>query len=42
MRKEHTTSSVASGNLSQQFNSEKQSILNQFTNWFRNFVENAE
>ena len=42
MRKEHTTSSVASSNLSQHFNAEKQSFLDQFINWFRNFVENAE
>lgn len=42
MRKEHYTLSVASGNLSQHFNAEKKSFLDQFINWFREFLDNAE
>ncbi|MFK8059367.1 MAG: hypothetical protein AB8B78_04675 [Polaribacter sp.] len=42
MRKEQITSSVASGNLPNNYIVNQTSFLDQFKNWFRNFIENAE
>ncbi len=42
MRKEQLTSSVASSNSSHSSTAKKQSFLDQFIHWFRDFIENAE
>jgi hypothetical protein len=42
MRKEQLTSYVATSNITHKYIAKNQSFLNQFVNWFRNFVENAE
>ncbi len=42
MRNEEYTSSFASGNLNTNYNRKHQSFISQITNWFRNFIENAE
>jgi len=42
MRKEHSTPHATFGSLSRNYQTKEQSILNQITRWFRNFMENAE
>ena len=42
MRKEEYTSSIASGNTNSNYTVENQSFISQITNWFRDFIENAE
>ncbi|WP_439130324.1 hypothetical protein [Polaribacter sp.] len=42
MKKQESTTALATGNLSQNYNTKKESIVDQFVNWFRDFLENAE
>lgn len=42
MRKEDFTSSVASSNNSTHLHAQPETFIDQFVNWFRNFLENAE
>ncbi len=42
MRKEDYTSSVTSSNNNITLNNQKETFVDQFVNWFRNFLESAE
>ena len=42
MNKEHTSATVASSNFNRKYSNKNKSFLNQFVNWFRDFIENAE
>ena len=42
MRKQQAVSAISSVNLKSNYQTKKQSLLNQFVVWFRNFLDNAE
>ena len=42
MRKEDFTSSVATSNNPTHLHAQRENLVDQFVNWFRNFLENAE
>ncbi len=42
MRKQEYSSSVASSNSNSNYTVKKESLVDQFIDWFRNFLENAE
>ena len=42
MRKEEYTSNATNGSNSSIFNPQKESFVDQFVNWFRDFLESAE
>ncbi len=42
MRKEEKLTSVTSSNEAHDISKNKQTFLNQFSNWFKTFIDNAE
>ncbi|MHB0754585.1 hypothetical protein [Polaribacter sp. M15] len=42
MRKQESSTVITSTNRHQNYGTKKESIINQFVTWFRDFLENAE
>ena len=42
MRKQDTISALSSRNSNSNYTTKKNTILNQFVDWFRDFLDNAE
>ena len=42
MRKQETISALSSRNSNSNYTTKKNTILNQFVDWFRDFLDNAE
>lgn len=42
MKKLNTTTAFSTNNLSTNYSTKKESLLDQFIEWFRNFLDNAE